>query len=71
MKLQVHLVDQPGLQILAHGRDAATDPHVLALGGLARAVQRHVDALRHEVNVVPSSITSGARGWCVSTNNGT
>lgn len=41
---EVHLVEEPGLQILANGGGSATDPHVLAPGGRACLVQRRLDS---------------------------
>ena len=43
---EVHLVDEAGLQVLADGRDAAADPHVLPARGLACPVQRGVGCRR-------------------------
>src|SRR6185437_5201431 len=45
----VHLVDQPRLQVLADGADAAADADVLAACGLTRLAQRRLDAIGHEV----------------------
>jgi hypothetical protein len=48
-KGQVHLVDQPGPQVLPDRRDAAPDLRVLAACGGLRTVQRRLDAVGHEV----------------------
>ena len=60
---EVHLVDQPGAQVLADGRDAAAEADVLARAAASRA--RSSAASMPSVTkwkVVPPSIASGARG---------
>lgn len=39
----MHFVDEAGPQVVANGRDAATDPHVLAAGGPTRRIHRGED----------------------------
>ena len=48
-KHQVHPVHQPRLQVLAHGRDAAPDAHVLCPGGFARPPQGGLDPVGDKV----------------------
>ena len=39
---QVHLVDQASAEVLLDGGRAAANPHVVAVGGLERSVERRV-----------------------------
>src|SRR5688572_3050254 len=45
----MQLVEQPSEQILPNRRDAATESNVLAARSFARALERFVNAARHEV----------------------
>src|SRR3954470_24900357 len=45
----MHLVDEPRLQILTHGRYAAADTNVLACCCFARTLQRFVDSAGDEM----------------------
>src|SRR5262249_19022633 len=51
---EVHLVDESGAQVLPDGRDAPSDPHVLAASRLARAVQRLADSPGDEMKRRPA-----------------
>jgi hypothetical protein len=68
---EVHLVDETGLEVLADDGDAAADADVAALRRRARLRQRAWMPPVTKWKVVPPSISSGARGWWVSTNTGT
>src|SRR5687768_18145966 len=46
---QVHLIDEPRLQILTNAGDAAAEPNVLGARRGSRAFQRRLDALGDEV----------------------
>lgn len=52
----------PAWQVLADGLNAAADPHVLAIGGLARKAQRLVNAAIHEME----HRAAGHRQWSAS-----
>jgi hypothetical protein len=45
----VHLVDEPGLEVLANRRDAAAKANILTLGRVFRALQCGMDSLRDKV----------------------
>src|SRR3989442_7604944 len=46
---EMHLVDEPGLEVLADRRDAAAQPHVFPAGCPDRLLERVLDAGGHEV----------------------
>ena len=52
---EMHLIDEPGAQILANGRDAAAEPHILAFRRAASMPSVT------KWKTVPPSIVIGAR----------
>src|SRR5215470_10625924 len=50
----MYLVDEAGTQVLPHGRDASTDPYILAARRLARTVERLADSPGDEVEGRPA-----------------
>src|SRR3982751_1902698 len=57
---EMQLVDEPRLQVFAHRGNAAADAHVLAAGGLARLLERRLDAVGDEMEGgAPKSVASG------------
>lgn len=59
---EMHLVDQAGLQILPHGRDAAADAHVASAGRRPRLSSAAPIPSVTKWKTVPPSMTIGARG---------
>lgn len=46
---QMRLVDEPGLKVLAQGRDPAPEPDIAAIGGVDGTLESRVDAIGHEM----------------------
>jgi hypothetical protein len=69
-EINLHLVHEPGFEMLLSDPRTTFQRHILVAGDLPSLIDRLLYPPVINVKVVPSVSTRGSRGWCVSTNTG-